>query len=131
MSTPTIKLCDGVLVLPVLGVVDSIRAQYMMESILNKITETYSKVIILDIHGVAAVDKAVANHLIKITKASRLMGCEGILSGISSSVAQTIIHLGIDMTYVSTKVKLSDALSESFSILNLEVREDKHEKSSE
>ncbi|HOO74574.1 MAG TPA: PAS domain-containing protein [Tepiditoga sp.] len=131
MSTPTIKLWDGVLVLPVVGVVDSIRAQYMMESILNKITETYSKVIILDIHGVAAVDTAVANHLIKITKASRLMGCECILSGISPSVAQTIIHLGIDMTSISTKATLSDALSEAFSILDLEVREHKHEKSAE
>ncbi len=121
MSTPTIKLWDGVLVLPVVGVVDSIRAQHMMESVLNRIAETYSKVIILDIHGVAAIDTAVANHLIKITKATKLMGCECILSGISPAVAQTIIQLGIDMTGINTKSTLSDALEEAFLILGLEV----------
>ncbi len=121
MSTPTIKLWEGVLVLPVVGVVDSIRAQYMMETVLNKIAETFSKVIILDIHGVAAVDTAVANHLIKITKATKLMGCECILSGISPAVAQTIIQLGIDMTSVTTKSTLSDALEEAFLALGLEV----------
>ncbi|MBC3797521.1 PAS domain-containing protein [Acetobacterium tundrae] len=121
MSTPTIKLWEGVLVLPVVGVVDSLRAQHMMESMLNKIAETYSKVIILDIHGVAAVDTAVANHLIKITKATKLMGCECILSGISPAVAQTIIQLGIDMAAINTQATLSDALSEAFIILSLEV----------
>jgi len=121
MSTPTIRLWEGVLVLPVVGVVDSLRAQYMMESILNKIVETYSRVIILDIQGVAAVDTAVANHLIKITNATKLMGCQCILSGISPAVAQTIINLGIDMHGINTKATLSDALLEAFSILNLKV----------
>ncbi|WKY45750.1 PAS domain-containing protein [Eubacteriaceae bacterium ES2] len=121
MSTPTIKLWDGVMVLPVVGVIDSMRAQHMMDSILNKIAETYTKVIILDIHGVAAVDTAVANHLIKITKATKLMGCECILSGISPAVAQTIIQLGIDMGTIQTKATLSDALSEAFIMLDLEV----------
>jgi len=123
MSTPTIKLWEGVLVLPVVGVVDSVRAQHMMESMLNKIAETYSKVIILDIHGVAAVDTAVANHLIKITKATKLMGCECILSGISPAVAQTIIQLGIDMESINTKSTLSDALLQAFIMLNLEVKQ--------
>ena len=125
MSTPTIKLWEGVLVLPVVGVVDSMRAQHMMETMLNKIAETYSRVIILDIHGVAAVDTAVANHLIKIAKATKLMGCECILSGISPAVAQTIIQLGIDMTAINTKSTLSGALSEAFGMLDLEVK-DKH-----
>ncbi len=125
MSTPTIELWEGVLVLPVVGVVDSMRAQHMMESMLNKIMETYSKVIIMDIHGVAAVDTAVANHLIKITKATKLMGCECIISGISPAVAQTIIELGIDMESIKTKATLSDALAEAFSILNLEVKHKK------
>jgi rsbT co-antagonist protein RsbR len=125
MSTPTIELWDGVLVLPVVGVVDSMRAQHMMESMLNKIMEIYSKVIIMDIHGVAAVDTAVANHLIKITKATKLMGCECIISGISPAVAQTIIELGIDMESIKTKATLSDALAEAFSILNLQVRNKK------
>jgi rsbT co-antagonist protein RsbR len=75
LSTPTIRLWDGILVLPIVGVIDSMRAQSMMESMLNKIVETYSKVIILDIQGVAAVDTAVAQHLIKIAKATKLMGC--------------------------------------------------------
>ena len=121
MSTPTIKLWDGILVLPVIGVIDSARAQYMMESILNKILDSSSKVIILDIHGVAAVDTAVANHLIKITKATKLMGCECLLSGISPAVAQTIIQLGINMTSIRTNSTLSDALLEAFSLINLEV----------
>lgn len=121
MSTPTIKLWEGVLVLPVVGIIDSMRAQYMMETMLTKIMDTYSKVIILDIHGVAAVDTAVANHLIKITKATKLMGCECILSGISPAVAQTIIQLGIDMGDIKTRSTLSDALLEAFEILNLKV----------
>lgn len=121
MSTPTIRLWDGVLVLPVVGVVDSVRAQYMMESILDKIVETYSQVIILDIQGVAAVDTAVANHLIKITNATKLMGCQCIMSGISPAVAQTIIHLGIDMRDICTKATLSDALEEAFLILDMKV----------
>lgn len=123
MSTPTIKLWEGVLVLPVVGVIDSMRAQNMMETMLNRIVETYSKVIILDIQGVAAVDTAVANHLIKITKATKLLGCECILSGISPAVAQTIINLGIDMNAIKTKSTLSDALSEALSIIHLEVKE--------
>ncbi|MCT4619198.1 MAG: PAS domain-containing protein [Marinisporobacter sp.] len=122
MATPTIKLWDGVLVLPVVGIVDSMRAQHMMDTMLNKIIETYSKVIIMDIHGVAAVDTAVANHMIKITKATKLMGCECILSGISPAVAQTIIQLGIEMDNINTKSTLSDALAEAFTILNLEVK---------
>ncbi len=121
MSTPTIKLWDGILVLPVVGVIDSARAQYMMESILSRILESSSKVIILDIHGVAAVDTAVANHLIKITKATRLMGCECLLSGISPAVAQTIVHLGINMQSIKTNSTLSDALKEAFTILELDV----------
>ena len=123
MSTPTIKLWDGILVLPVVGVIDSMRAQNMMETMLNRIVETYSKVIILDIQGVAAVDTAVANHLIKITKATKLLGCECILSGISPAVAQTIINLGIDMNTIKTKSTLSDALSEALGIIHLAVKE--------
>lgn len=121
MSTPTIKLWEDVLVLPVVGIVDSMRAQHMMESMLQKIAETYAKVIILDIQGVAAVDTAVANHLIKITKATKLMGCNCILSGISPAVAQTIIQLGIDMDAINTRATLSDALAEAFHILQVEV----------
>jgi rsbT co-antagonist protein RsbR len=122
LATPTIQLWDGVLVLPVVGVIDSMRAQYMMESVLNKIQQTYAKVIIIDIQGVAAMDSAVANHLIKITKATKLMGCECILSGISPAVAQTIIHLGVEMSAINTKANLKDALSTALSLLGIEVK---------
>jgi len=125
ISTPAIRLWDRIVVLPVVGVVDSMRAQQMMEAMLGKITETSSKVIILDIQGVAAVDTAVANHLIKITKATRLMGCRCIISGISSAVAQTLVHLGIDMGDVATNSTLQDALADAFALLNLEVTKKK------
>lgn len=121
LSTPTIKLWEGILVMPIIGVIDSIRAQNMMETMLEKIAETYSRVIILDILGVAAVDTAVAQHLIKIAKATKLMGCECILSGISPPVAQTIVQLGIDMESVHTKSTLADAFAEALNIVSLKV----------
>lgn len=123
ISTPAIKLWDGVVVLPVVGVIDTLRAQHMMDTMLQKIMETSSKVIILDIQGVAAVDTAVANHLIKITKATRLMGCQCILSGISPAVAQAIVQLGIEMGDIKTNSTLRDALADAFAILNLEVKD--------
>jgi rsbT co-antagonist protein RsbR len=122
ISTPAIKLWEGIVVLPVVGVVDSMRAQQMMDTMLLKIAETGSKFIILDIQGVAAVDTAVANHLIKITKATKLMGCQCIISGISPAVAQTLVHLGIDMGEVKTNSTLSDALADAFVMMKLEVR---------
>jgi rsbT co-antagonist protein RsbR len=122
ISTPAIKLWDGVVILPVVGLVDSERAQQMMDTMLIKITETSARVIILDIQGVAAVDTAVANHLIKITKATRLMGCQCIISGISPAVAQTLVQLGIDLGDVITKSTLKDALSNALSIMALEIR---------
>ena len=123
ISTPTIELWDRILVLPVVGVIDSMRAQQMTNTMLNKIKETSAKVIILDIQGVAAVDTAVANHLIKITKATRLMGCQCIISGISPAVASTLVQLGIEMGDVKTNSTLRDALEDSFKMMNFEVRE--------
>lgn len=123
ISTPAIKLWDGIVVLPVVGIVDSARAQQMMDAILLKITETSSRVIILDIQGVAAVDTAVANHLIKIIRATRLMGNQCIISGISPAVAQTIVNLGIDMTGILTNCTLKDALADAFKLINLDVRQ--------
>ncbi|MBF0528851.1 MAG: PAS domain-containing protein [Deltaproteobacteria bacterium] len=125
ISTPAIKLWDRIVVLPVVGVIDSLRAQQMMDAMLSKITETSSKVIILDIQGVMAVDTAVANHLIKITKATKLMGCKCIISGITSAVAQTLVHLGVDLGEVSTNSNLQDALADAFRLLNLEVTKSK------
>ena len=120
ISTPAIKLWEGIMVLPVVGMVDSIRAQQMMETMLNKIAEDSCKVAILDIQGVPTVDTAVANHFIKIVKAIKIMGCEAIISGISPMVAQTIVGLGIDMG-VKTNGNLSDALGEAFKLIRCEV----------
>ena len=123
ISTPAIKLWDRILVLPVVGVVDSLRAQQMMNTMLEKIMETASKVIILDIQGVAAVDTAVANHLIKIAKATKLMGCRCVISGISPAVAETLVELGIELGEISTNSTLQDALADAFSLVNLKVSE--------
>ncbi|MGE4299092.1 MAG: PAS domain-containing protein [Desulfovibrionaceae bacterium] len=122
ISTPAISLWDGIVVLPVLGVVDSLRAKQMMNAMLLKIKETSAKTIILDIQGVAAVDTAVANHLIKITKATKLMGCRCIISGISPAVAESLVQLGIELGDVATNSTLRDALGDAFTYMNLEVR---------
>ncbi len=122
ISTPAIKLWERVVILPVVGVVDSLRAQQMMNTMLAKIMETSAKVIILDIQGVAAVDTAVANHLIKIAKATKLMGCRCIISGISPAVAETLVQLGIELGEIATNSTLQDALSDAFTLMGLEVR---------
>jgi rsbT co-antagonist protein RsbR len=121
ISTPAIKLWDRIVILPVIGVVDSLRAQQMMNTMLKKIMETSAKVIILDIQGVAAVDTAVANHLIKIAKATKLMGCRCIISGISPAVAETMVQLGIEMGDIETNSTLQDALSDAFTLMNFTV----------
>ncbi len=100
--------------LPVVGIIDSQRAQDMMNVMLSRIAETQSKAIILDISGVAVVDTAVANHLIKITKATKLMGCACTISGVSPAIAQTVVELGIDVGEVQTTATLRDALEAAF-----------------
>ena len=114
MSTPVTALWDDILMLPVVGLIDSRRAQDIMTAMLAKIAETRSRVIILDISGVAVVDTAVANHVIKITKATKLMGCECIISGVSPAIAQTMVELGIDVGDVRTTSTLRDALTNAF-----------------
>jgi len=119
MSTPVTEIWEDVLLLPIVGVVDSQRAQDIMNAMLTKISETSSKIAIIDIGGVAVVDTAVANHLIKITKATRLMGCNSTISGLSPAIAQTIVELGIDVGDVSTTATLRDALSNAFLTLGV------------
>ena len=97
--------------MPVIGIIDSLRGQTMLEEILQNIATTNSRVVILDILGVETVDSAVANHLIKITQATRLMGCECVISGISPAIAQTITQLGIPLEGVTTRSKLKDAVA--------------------
>lgn len=121
MSTPVTQIWDSILLLPVVGIVDSKRAQDIMNAVLSAIKETQSRIFILDISGVAIVDTAVANHFIKITKATRLMGCESTISGISPAIAQTMIELGIDVGTIKTTANMMDALNDSFRRLNLRI----------
>jgi rsbT co-antagonist protein RsbR len=122
MSTPVTAIWDGILMLPVVGIIDSKRAQDIMHAMLSMIAETKAKVFILDISGVAVVDTAVANHLIKITKATKLMGCECTISGVSPAIAQTVVELGIDVGNVSTTANLRDALTYAFRRTSVEIR---------
>ena len=110
LSTPVAQIWDGVLLLPLVGFIDSKRAQDIMQRMLAEVGETQSKFFILDISGVAIVDTAVANHLIKMSKAARLMGCDCIISGISGPIAQTIVELGIDIDEIRTTSSMRDAL---------------------
>lgn len=122
MSTPVTALWEDILMLPIVGIIDSKRAQDIMESVLRRIAQTRSRVFIIDISGVGVVDTAVANHLIKVTKATRLMGCVSLLSGVSPEIAQTIVELGIDVTGIQTTATLRDALEEAFRRVGVEVR---------
>ena len=110
LSTPVVKLWDGILALPMIGTLDSARTQVVMESLLNRIVDTGSQVAILDITGVATVDTLVAQHLLKTVTALRLMGADCIISGVRPQIAQTIVHLGVDLQGVTTKASLADAL---------------------
>jgi methyl-accepting chemotaxis protein len=123
MSTPVTAIWRDILMLPVVGIIDSGRAQNIMNAMLTAIAETQSRVIIMDISGVAVVDTAVANHLIKITKATKLMGCECTISGVSAAIAQTMVELGIEVGDVRTTATLKDALVEAFRSTGAEIRE--------
>jgi len=111
LSTPVVKIWDGILALPMIGTLDSSRTQVVMESLLQRIVETGSSVAIIDITGVPLVDTLVAQHLLKTVTAARLMGADCIISGIRPQIAQTIVHLGVDLAGVTTKATLADALA--------------------
>ncbi|MCD9019075.1 STAS domain-containing protein [Parachryseolinea silvisoli] len=121
ISTPVIRVWDGVLALPIIGTLDSSRTQIVMENLLQEIVESGSSIAILDISGVPAVDSLVAQHLIKTVSATRLMGAECIISGIRPEIAQTVVHLGIDLSQIITKASLASALRTAFNMLQLEV----------
>ena len=122
ISTPVIRIWEGILALPIIGTLDSARTQVIMESLLQEIVATGSAITILDISGVPAVDSLVAQHLIKTVSATRLMGAECIISGIRPEIAQTVVHLGIDLSDIITKSTLASALSHAFQALHLQVR---------
>jgi rsbT co-antagonist protein RsbR len=111
LSTPVVKLWDGVLALPMIGTLDSARTQIVMESLLQRIVETGAEVAIIDITGVPTVDTLVAQHLLKTVTAARLMGADCIISGIRPQIAQTIVHLGVELGDVATKASLADAFA--------------------
>ncbi|MEM5314597.1 STAS domain-containing protein [Paraburkholderia sp. JHI869] len=109
LSTPVVQLWEGILALPLIGTLDSSRTQVVMESLLQKIVDTGAGLAIIDITGVPTVDTLVAQHLLKTVAAARLMGADCIISGIRPQIAQTIVHLGVDLTNVTTKSTLADA----------------------
>jgi rsbT co-antagonist protein RsbR len=111
LSTPVVKLWNDILALPLIGTLDSARTQVVMETLLEAIVQTNSKVAIIDITGVPTVDTVVAQHLLKTVTAARLMGADCIISGIRPQIAQTIVHLGINLLDITTKATLRDAFA--------------------
>jgi rsbT co-antagonist protein RsbR len=121
LSTPVVKLWDGVVAVPLIGTLDSARTQIVMESLLERIVETGASIAIIDITGVPTVDTLVAQHLIKTVAAARLMGAECIISGIRPQIAQTIVHLGVVLENVTTKASLADAIVTAFHRLGVTI----------
>ena len=110
LSTPVVSLWEGILALPIIGALDSARTQVVMETLLQRIVTSGAEIAIIDITGVPTVDTLTAQHLLKTITAARLMGAECIISGIRPQIAQTIVHLGVDLRGVTTKSSLADAL---------------------
>ena len=121
LSTPVVKLWDGILALPLIGTLDSARTQVVMENLLEAIVRTGAAIAIIDITGVPTVDTLVAQHLLKTVAAARLMGADCIISGIRPQIAQTIVHLGVDLSAVSTKATLADAFTLALRKTNLSI----------
>jgi rsbT co-antagonist protein RsbR len=111
LSTPVVRLWENILALPLIGTLDSARTQVVMQNLLDAIVQTRSDYAIIDITGVPLVDTLVAQHLLKTVAAARLMGADCLISGIRPQIAQTLIHLGVDLTGVTTKATLADAFS--------------------
>jgi rsbT co-antagonist protein RsbR len=121
LSTPVVTLWEGVLALPVIGTLDSARTQIVMENLLQRIVETGAVIAIIDITGVPTVDTLTAQHLLKTVAAARLMGADCIISGIRPQIAQTIVHLGVDLGTVVTKATIADAFTIALRRLGLVV----------
>jgi rsbT co-antagonist protein RsbR len=121
LSTPVVRLWDDILALPMIGTLDSARTQVVMESLLQAIVDTGATIAIIDITGVPTVDTLVAQHLLKTVAAARLMGADCIISGIRPQIAQTIVHLGVDLQDVITKATLADAFAVALKKLNLSI----------
>jgi rsbT co-antagonist protein RsbR len=122
MSTPVTPIWEGILLLPLLGLLDSQRTQDVMNKTLSRIAETRAKVFVMDISGVSAMDTAVANQLLKITKATQLMGCETILSGLSPAIARTLVELGVNIGEVRTTATLRDSFELALRAVGVDTR---------
>lgn len=121
LETPVIQVWQGILALPIVGVLDTARAQRMNETLLQRVVDTGSEIVILDITGVPLVDTAIAKHLIETVSAARLLGCEVLLVGLSSRIAMTLVHLGLDLGGVTTRTTMAKGLELAFDRLGLEV----------
>ncbi len=122
LSTPVIRVHDRVLLLPLVGALDSDRAQQVMEAVLTRVIEEKAKALILDIAGVPVVDTRVADHLLKTTAAVKLIGAHTILTGVSAQVARTIVQLGVDITAMVTRARLSDGIEHALRLIGQEIR---------
>lgn len=125
MEAPILQMGSGIILVPIIGIMDSARSQAVMDNMLQVIRATRIKVSILDITGVAVVDTAVSNHLLKISKATGLMGCQCIISGVSPDVAQSIVDLGIDISDLITKADMQDAVEHAFDARGYEITKKK------
>lgn len=125
MSTPVMRLWDNILLLPIIGLLDSKRVQLIMEAALQNILDYQARFIILDIQGVPAIDSAVANYLIKVTKATKLMGCNCIVTGMSPQISQALVNLGIELGDIMTQSNLKDGVSTSLKQMGLKLQSNK------
>lgn len=121
LSTPVIRVFDRVLLLPLVGTIDSARAQGIMETVLRRVSDQEAKVMIIDIAGVAVVDTQVADHLLRATAAVRLLGASTILTGISPQVARTVVELGVDISAMHTRSRLADGIELALSLLGRKI----------
>jgi rsbT co-antagonist protein RsbR len=121
LSTPVVQLWDGVVAVPLIGTLDSERTQVVMESLLEQIVNTNSTMAIIDITGVPTVDTLVAQHLLKTVAAARLMGADCVISGIRPQIAQTIVHLGLTLSEVTTKATMADAIAYALDLRGLRI----------
>jgi rsbT co-antagonist protein RsbR len=121
LQTPVIQVWQGILALPIVGSLDTARTQEMNEALLDKIIETGSEIVILDITGVPIIDTAVAKHLLESVAAARLLGAEVLIVGLSTRTAMTLVHLGLDLAGVTTRTTLAKGLELAFNRLGLEV----------
>lgn len=121
VELPLLRISENILMVPLIGTLDSVSSQKVMEDILFYIKQQATKVVILDIAGITVVDSSVAAHLIKIAKATKLMGCQSIMSGISPVIAQNIVNLGIDVSNIETTNTLQDSMARAYNLVGYEI----------